>query len=151
MLCCSSVFLCEAEMFVYETLDPTILESSISYTWIIFPVALMGLKCGFIIDDVMFWLNHFGSLQLVLFWVIFRSFAEDRNVLWFTWRYFMIARWELMEFCYLSLIRILRFSLMPSVANRELLWSWLSFDIAHGDFDFVTVDLLLVISLQSLV
>jgi hypothetical protein len=35
--------------------------------------------------------------------------------------------------------------------SRELLWSWLSFDIAHGDFDFVIVDLLLVISLQSLV
>ena len=35
------------------------LESSISYTWIIFSVAMMGLKCGFIFDDVMFWLDHF--------------------------------------------------------------------------------------------
>ena len=73
VLWCSPVFLWEAEMYVYETLDLTIFESSISDTLITFQspwwdwcvdLFLMMSCCD------MFWLDHFGSLWSVLFGIL---------------------------------------------------------------------------------
>ena len=88
-----------------------------------FPVTLMGLKCWFILDDVMLW--H------VLTW----PFWSLRSVL-FTLRCFLVARWEPMDIviyfgilygCSLRTDGYCDLSLMPSVADRELLW--LLFDV----------------------
>ena len=52
---CSSVFMCKAEVYEYETLDPTIFGVIDQLYLNYFPVAMMGLKCRFILDDVMLW------------------------------------------------------------------------------------------------
>ena len=96
----SPVFLWEVEMYVYETLDLTIFESSISDTLITFQspwwdwcvdLFLMMSCCD------MFWLDHFGSLRSVLFWDTFWLLVEDRSVLWFILRCILVAHWELMH------------------------------------------------------
>ena len=122
-------------MYVYETLDLIIFESSISYTWIIFLVAMMGLKCGFILMmsccDMLTW-PFWGSLFSIILRCILVSYWEPMHTMG-CFEMFLSFSLRTDGFCDLSLIWILQFSLMPSVANRELLWSWLSFDVAHGD------------------
>ena len=117
---CFPVFLCEAEMYLYEILDLTIFASSISYIWIYFLVALMGLKCLF-----WSWWCHvvtcltwpFWSLRSILFWDTSWLFIENRWTLWFI----LVAHWEPLD--------IVIYHWWSLIAYRELLWLlWLSFD-----------------------
>ena len=92
--------MCEAEMYVYETLDLTIFESLTSYTWYYYLVILMGLNCLFwswwcYFVTYLTW--PFLSLWSILFWDTFWLLIENRWVLWFTLRYFLITHWELMD------------------------------------------------------
>ena len=94
---------------MYETLDLTIFgHRSVILGY--FLVAMMGLKCGLILDDFMlwhFWLNHFWSLRSVWLRYIF---------------------WLLRTIGYLIISDIL-------VVNRELLCSWFSMDNSSWRFD----------------
>ena len=119
-----------------------------------FSGTLMGLKC--LLNDLgnvmlwHIWLDHFGVFNQYcfgifcgcslrtngycdLFWDTLQLLIENRSVLWFTLGYFLVAHWEMMYIviysgCSLRTVGYCDLSLMPSVADRELLWSlWLSF------------------------
>ena len=107
------IFLCEAEVYVYGIPVLTILSHrsdifdnhfwvSISYTWVlsnrferteVFAMFLMMSCCD------MFLLDHSG---------VFDQYCD------LLLGYFLVARWRTIGYCDLSL--------MPSVADRELLW-----------------------------
>ena len=139
---CFPVSLCGADEYVYEILDLTIFESSISYTWITFQSPWWGWSVYFDLDDGMLWnvwLDHFGSLWSVLFWDTFWLLIENRGLLWFIMGYFLASHWEPMDIVIYSSwsLRIVGYSdlsLMPSIAYRKLLWSiiW-CFSIARGE------------------
>ena len=131
MRCCIHCSLMLISLLVWSW-DICVWDTWLNHFWVIdqlyldyFLVALMGLKYCFIHDDVMLW--HvltwpFWSLWLVLF----------------TLRCFLVAHWEpmviviyfgILHGCLLRTDGYYDLSLMPSVADRELLWSlWLSFD-----------------------
>ena len=79
-------------------------DTWLNHFWVIdqlyldyFPLALMGLKCWFILDDVMLW--HVltwpfweSSISIILrcFWLL----VENQWILWFILRYLTVAHWE---------------------------------------------------------
>ena len=65
---------------------------------------LRGLKCL-----LCSWWCHCVTCLTWPFWSL-------RSVLWFIVGYFLVARWRTIGYCELSL--------MPSVADKELLWSY---------------------------
>lgn len=121
---CFLVSLCEAEVVCLWDTWLNHFWVSISYIWCAFQSLWEDWSIWFALDDVIVW--HvltwpFWSLWSVLFWDIFWLLVEDQWILWVTLGYVMVARWRTIGYCDLSL--------MPSVANRELLWSlWLLFD-----------------------
>ena len=79
---CFPVFLCEAEMYVYEILDLTIFELSISYIWITFQSPWW--------DWCLFW-SWWCHVVICLTWPFWES---SINIVL---RYFLVAHWELMD------------------------------------------------------
>ena len=145
------------------------LESLISYTWLTFQLPWWDWSV-----DLFLMMSYCDMLDLTilgvfdqyyLLWDSFWLLVESQWILWFILRYFMVTHWEPMDiviyhwygYYYLFwdtlwlLIEswwILWLSLMPSVANKELLWSWLSFDAFQllVEIDVIIVDYLLMFS-----
>ena len=118
------VSLCEAEVYVYEIPDLTIFKSSISYIW---------FACQSLWED---WgvLNDFFLMMSCCDMFDLTILESSISIIL---GYFSVAHWEPMDIviyfgllfgCSLRTVGYCDLSLMPSVADRELLWSWLSFD-----------------------
>ena len=109
---------------VYEIPDLTIFRVLINYIWFVFQSLWEDWSVWFSLDDVIVWhvlIWPFWSLWSVLFWDIFWLLVENQWIL--------CDLFGILYGCSLRTIGYCDLSLMPSVANRELLWSlWLLFD-----------------------
>ena len=98
---CSLVFLSEAKVYVFETLDLTIFESSINYTWIIFShhdgieVLIYSWWCHIVTCFDLTILE--SSISIIFFEMYFWLLIENQWILWFILKYYKVSQWGLMD------------------------------------------------------